>query len=365
MSNEGLAKRVLSISWQLKAVLPVVAVLLLGLVTFQAVLLTLEIPNGRWILTVAAAGAVAICGVLLAVLVVLIERPLRELKATIERVRSGDLSARVKFARRKDDIGELGRQFNQMVERLETNQHEIERLHEREMARAEHLATIGELAAGLAHEIRNPLAGIAGVMDVIGRELPKESSSLAVLPDVLGEIKHIQLILNDLLAYAKPRSPVFRNADLRETVEQAVILAKQQVRTRPILISFEVPATPIDVYHDPAQIQQVVLNLLLNAIQAIAGEGRVEVRLERRGEQAVISVKDTGRGISQEALGKIFKPFYTTRREGTGLGLSLAKGVVDAHDGRIEVRSEMGKGTEFAVSLPTEKSAAKNARSGS
>ncbi|HUL16380.1 MAG TPA: ATP-binding protein [Terriglobales bacterium] len=365
MSNGRIMKRLLSISWQLKAVLPVVAVLLLGLVTFQVVLLTLEIPNGRWILTVAAAGAVAICGVLLAVLVILVERPLRELKTTIERVRSGDLSARVNFARRNDDIGELGHQFNQMVEQLETNQHEIERLHEREMARAEHLATIGELAAGLAHEIRNPLAGIAGVVEVIGKELPEESTSVAVLPEVMDEIKHIQLILNDLLAYAKPRSPVFRNADLRESVEQAVILAKQQVRTRPIAISFEVPAKPIDVYHDPAQIQQVVLNLLLNAIQAIANEGRVEVRLERKGGQAGILVEDTGRGISQEALGKIFKPFFTTRREGTGLGLSLAKGVVDAHEGRIEVKSEIGKGSEFCVLLPIDESAAKNARSGS
>jgi signal transduction histidine kinase len=363
MPSGKVIQRLFSISWQLKAVLPVVAVLLLGLLTFQGVLLTLEIPHGRWILIVAAAGAVAICGVLLAVLVILVERPLRELKTTIERVRSGDLSARVKFARRDDDIGELGRQFNQMVEQLEKNQHEIERLHEREMARAEHLATIGELAAGLAHEIRNPLAGIAGVMDVIGKELPKDSTSLAVLPEVMNEIKHIQLILNDLLAYAKPRSPVFRQADLGETVEQAVLLAKQQVRTRPIMIAFETPSNPVEIHHDPAQVQQVVLNLLLNAIQAIAGEGSVEVKIEKEGGYALIRVKDTGRGISHEALGKIFKPFFTTRKEGTGLGLSLAKGVVDAHGGRIEVKSEIGKGSEFRVSLPVEESTRKNARS--
>jgi signal transduction histidine kinase len=356
------ARKALSLRWEFKAILPVVGVLLLGLLAFQLVLLRLEIPHGRWILAVAAAGAVAICGVLLTVLVVLIQRPMRDLKTTIEKVRSGDLTAKVEFGWRDDDIGELGRQFNQMVEQLGENQREIERLHQLEMARAEHLATIGELAAGLAHEIRNPLAGIAGVMDVVGKELPKDSASRQVLPDVLGEIQHIQKILNDLLAYARPRPPVFHDADLNETVEQAIALAREQVRTKPIQIAFSREDGAFKVFHDPVQIQQVVLNLALNAIQAITGEGKVEVKIERKEKQAVIRVKDTGRGISEESAGKIFKPFFTTRKEGTGLGLSLAKGVVDAHEGRIEVMSEMGKGSEFWVWLPRERRA-KNAAS--
>jgi len=127
--------------------------------------------------------------------------------ATIERIRGGDLSARVDFAQRDDDIGRLGQQFNEMVERLAQNREEIEDLHKREMARAEHLATLGELAAGLAHEIRNPLAGIAGVVDVMSKELPADGPSRAIMGDVQKEVRHIQDILTDLLSYARPRPP--------------------------------------------------------------------------------------------------------------------------------------------------------------
>jgi two-component system NtrC family sensor kinase len=338
--------------WQWKAIIPIIGVLLLGLVAFQAIVLALNIPNGHWILIVAAAGALAICFVTLSVLLVLIERPLHELKETIARVREGDLAARVEFAKRSDDVGQLGRQFNEMIQQLAENRAEIERLHQREMARAEHLATIGELAAGLAHEIRNPLAGIAGVVEVIGKELPAQSASRAVLPEVQGEIQHIQTILNDLLAYARPRSPAFHLADLNATIEQAVFLARQQVRTAPIEISFAPQEDLPEVVHDPVQIQQVILNLLINGIQAIPKEGKVEVTSRREGEFAVVSVKDTGKGISRDSLPRIFKPFFTTRAEGTGLGLPLAKGIVESHGGRIEVKSEANCGAQFDVLLP-------------
>lgn len=338
--------------WQWKAIIPIVGVLLLGLIAFQAVVVALDIPSGHWIVIVAAAGAVAICFVTLTVLLVLIERPLEELKKIIGRVREGDLSAKVEFSKRNDDVGQLGRQFNEMIQELAENRSEIERLHQGEMARAEHLATIGELAAGLAHEIRNPLAGIAGVVEVMGRELPKESSSLAVLPEVQNEIQHIQAILSDLLAYARPRLPEFHPADLNATVEQAVFLARQQVRTKPIEITLEPDKKLPRISHDPVQIQQVVLNLLLNGIQAVQSQGKIEVALRQEGECAVIRIRDTGKGIPHDSLPKIFKPFFTTRKEGTGLGLPLAKGIVESHNGKIEVTSVPGQGAQFEVWLP-------------
>lgn len=352
----------MSLRWQLKAVIPVIVVLLLGLVAFQLMVLSLGVPKGHWILIVAASGAVIICGVLLGVLVVLIEHPLRELKATIERVRREDFSARVAFARRRDDIGELGKQFNDMVQKLETTRAEIERLHDRELVRAEHLASLGELAAGLAHEIRNPLAGIAGVIDVIGKELPPDSPGRSVLPELQKEIKHIQSILNDLLVYARPRQPSPIVADLSEAVAEAVQLAREQVRTRTVRIEFARPAEPLRVAHDPALIQQVVLNLLLNAIQAISADGKIEVAVKDAGDTATIRVRDTGRGMTPEVLAKIFKPFFTTRGEGTGLGLSLARSVVHAHGGRIEVSSEPGRGSAFLVILPSRSQQTGNAR---
>src|SRR6201993_1439594 len=265
------------IRWQWKVFIPIIAVLLLSIVAIASVLETLGIREAQIILLASVCFAILLCFVLLSVLLVLVERPLEDLMETIARVRRGDLSARVTFAQRRDDIGQLGRQFNEMVEQLERNRLEIEELHRREMGRAEHLATLGELAAGLAHEIRNPLAGIAGVVDVMGKELPPQSASRAVLADVQSEILHIQNILNDLLSYARPRLPTFHPADLNVTIDQAVILARQQVRTRPVRITFNPNRTLPPVAHDPALIQQVMLNLVLNGLQAIPGEGAVDI----------------------------------------------------------------------------------------
>jgi two-component system, NtrC family, sensor kinase len=340
------------IRWQWKVFIPIIAVLILGIATILSVLGEQHIHDSQWILVTTVAFAILLCFVLLTALLVLIEHPLEELMGTIKRVRDGDLKARVEFAKRDDDVGRLGRQFNEMVEQLDQNREEIEDLHKREMARAEHLATLGELAAGLAHEIRNPLAGIAGVVDIMGRELPPKSASRAVIGDVHREVLHIQTILNDLLSYARPRPPDFHPANLNTTVEQAVVLARQQVLTKPIQILFEPNTALPSVDHDPALIQQVVLNLTLNGIQAISGTGQVALALLQNHEYVTIAISDTGRGISAEALPRIFKPFFTTRAEGTGLGLSLANGIVQSHGGHIEVASTIGKGTDFKIWLP-------------
>lgn len=343
------------IRWQWKVFIPIIAVLVLSIAAIYGVLRSLKIHEVQWILFAAVSFAILLCFVLLSVLLVLIERPLEELMQTIAQVRRGDLRARVTFAKREDNVGQLGRQFNDMIQQLDENRLEIEELHQREMARAEHLATLGELAAGLAHEIRNPLAGIAGVVDIMGKELPPNSSSRTVIGDVHREILHIQAILNDLLSYARPRPPNFHPANLNTTIEQAVVLSRQQLRTKPIQVTFEPNPTLPLVEHDPALIQQVILNLLLNGIQAISGTGEIRVALNQERDAVVIQVSDTGRGIPAEALPRIFKPFFTTRTEGTGLGLSLANSIVQSHGGRIDVSSTPGKGSQFKVSLPLQR----------
>jgi two-component system, NtrC family, sensor kinase len=343
------------IRWQWKVFIPIITVLVLSILAIRVILRSHETLDVQWILIAAVFFAILLCFVLLAVLLVLVERPLEELMDTIGRVQRADLTARVSFAKREDDIGRLGRQFNEMVEQLHQNRQEIEELHTREMTRAEHLATLGEMAAGLAHEIRNPLAGIAGVVDIMGKELPPNSASRGVIGEVHSEILHIQAILNDLLSYARPRPPNFHAANLNTTTEQAVVMARQQVLTKPIQILFEPnPALPL-VEHDPALIQQVILNLVLNGIQAISGPGQVQIVMREEPGFTVIQVSDTGRGISPEALTRIFKPFYTTRREGTGLGLSLANSIVQSHGGRIEVSSVLGAGTQFRIWLAVQR----------
>jgi len=158
--------------------------------------------------------------------------------------------------------------------------------------------------------------------------------------------------LNDLLSYARPRPPAFHPANINTTVEQAVVLARQQVLTKPIQVLFEPNPSLPPVEHDPALIQQVLLNITLNGIQAISATGQVTLAMLQNHDNVAITISDTGRGISADALPRIFKPFFTTRSEGTGLGLSLAHGIVQSHGGLIEVTSTPGKGTTFKVSLP-------------
>ena len=344
----------LRINWEIKALVPIALVLLGGMLLFLLATLSWRDPERHTVLLVAGAGAVAICGALLVVLTYTVQRPMVELQQKIAQLGAGDLTVAVSFASRNDEIGDLGRNFNHMVEQLRESREEIERLHRTQMSRAEHLATLGELATGLAHEIRNPLAGIAGVIEIVGRDLPATSPARPVVKDVRQEIARINQIVTDLLRTARPHPPRVRKSDLNTTVEHAVMLGRQQALAKSVAIELKKdPALP-EVDHDSDQIHQVLLNLLLNALQAIDQDGKIAVTIRQQGKTAVIEVVDNGRGIAPEHLPNIFRPFYTTEGEGTGLGLSLARRIVEEHHGRIDVASSVGKGTTFAVVLPVQ-----------
>ena len=339
-------------TWTVVVLLPIAFVLLNGLLLFVMVTLSTTTGVREPVLVVATAGAFVICAVVFMVIAVVFRRPLLELQQKIAMVRLGDLHVMVEFANRKDEIGDLGRDFNAMVLQLRESREEIHDLHRNQMSRAEHLATLGELAAGLAHEIRNPLAGIAGVIEIIGRDLPKESPARKVLKDVHTEVAHINRIVSGLLDIARPKAPVFRRTDVVVTAEQALLFAGEQAAAKSISLELmkDEPLPPIE--HDSGQIQQVLLNLLLNAVQACEEKGSVKVEFGQNGDSVWIAVTDTGRGIAPETLPNIFRPFFTTKGNGTGLGLPLAKRVVEDHGGRIEVESWPGKGSRFVVYLP-------------
>jgi signal transduction histidine kinase len=370
---EAAVTRKRHINWALKAMLPIAAVVLNGLLLFILVSLSLAAGERHIVITVATAGAIVICAAVIVVFSVAIRRPMIELQDKIARVTLGDLNASVSFAKRNDEIGDLGRDFNDMVAQLKASREEIHRLHQTQMSRAEHFATLGELAAGLAHEIRNPLAGIAGVIEIVSRDLPPDSAARAVIKDAKEEAVQINRILTDLLETARPKPPQFQLKDLAGTAEHAVMFARQQAVTKGIRVDLEKEES-ILVEHDPNQMNQVLLNLLLNAIQAIENPtptsanaalvggpgkpGAIHVSLRRAGDAAIITVADEGKGIPPEVLPNIFRPFFTTKGHGTGLGLSLARRIVEAHGGTIKVRSEVGKGTQFVVSLPVAHQAA-------
>ena len=225
---------------------------------------------------------------------------------------------------------------------------------ERQLADAEHLATLGELSAGLAHEVKNPLAGIKGAIDVIRDTLPGTDQHREILGDVLHEVSRIDQIVRDLLNYAKPRLPSHGDINLEEVAQRMVAMARQSAKGDPITIRLEA-RNPIPGFTgDQTQLEQVLLNLLLNAQRATRAGGRITVRLSWDGAEGNIrmEVDDNGSGISEEIRKKIFQPFFTTRTDGTGLGLAICLKNVQYHGGTIDVESEVGRGTKFIVTLP-------------
>src|SRR6185312_5484390 len=318
-------------NWVLKALLPIAVVLINGLLLFVLVSSSLAPGPRNNVIAVAAGGAFVICAAVLVVFSFSVRRPMLELQEKIARLRLGDMDVHVNFDDRNDEIGDLGRDFNEMVQQLKSSREEIHRLHHNQMSRAEHFATLGELAAGLAHEIRNPLAGIAGVLEIVGRDLPENSPARAVMADAKQEAVQINRILSDLLETARPRPPQFRPADLVSTTEHAVGFARQQAITKRITIDLQVKHELPSVEHDPNQINQVLLNLLLNAVQSMDKPGTVRVLLDKDelNEFVVITVADQGKGIVPEHINSIFRPFFTTKGHGTGLGLSLARRTVE------------------------------------
>ena len=340
------------VNWQLKAIAPVALLLLAGLMLFVLATVSLRDPARHAVLVLAGGGAIAICATLIFVLAWIVQRPMVELQEKIARLGAGDLDVAVSFARRNDEIGDLGRNFNQMVSQLRESRHEIERLHLTQISRAEYFAMLGELAAGLAHEIRNPLAGIAGVVEIMARDLPAGSPARAVVKDVRVKVVQVNQILTNLLQTVRPHPPDMRPSDLNTTVEDAIAMARQQALSRTIEIILKKDVALETIAHDSNQIRQVLINLLLNAIQAIDGVGQITVEIEGHTQSAAIVISDTGRGILPEHLPNIFRPFYTTKGNGTGLGLSFARRIVEEHQGHIDVTSIIGKGSRFVVWLP-------------
>ncbi len=231
--------------------------------------------------------------------------------------------------------------------------------HDAEMLQAEHLATMGELAAGVAHEIRNPLAGIAGAIEIITKDFPKDHPDREVMEDLRQEVRRIEKVLNDLLAYAKPKPSQFGRADLRDTFARTLHLARQQTGSKHVEFSVQVPPDLPAFRMDSEQLHQVLLNLVLNGVQAIEREGKITIAAKvnavggpGQANLVEISVSDTGAGIPPESLERIFRPFYTTKRGGTGLGLSLCRRIIRQHGGMLTVDSKLGKGSRFIIRLP-------------
>jgi two-component system sensor histidine kinase PilS (NtrC family) len=222
---------------------------------------------------------------------------------------------------------------------------------EEAVRRSDRLAVVGGLAAGLAHEIRNPLAAMCGSVELLGGSPGLVESERQLLQIVQSEGKRLEALVRDFLSFAKPASPEIGTVDGHDLVVETAELFRAETERRGVALAVDAEAG-IALLADGPQMKQVLWNLLGNAADATSAGGSITVVFRRRGKEALLSVTDSGAGIAREDLPRIFDPFFTTKERGTGLGLAIVHRVVEAHGGRIAVQSEPGKGSTFSVSLP-------------
>ena len=282
----------------------------------------------------------------------IINRPIFNLKKRMQKMQEGDFSTKVPITK-DDEIGDLAKSFNIMIVKLEEANTRIEELHEKQMEKAEHLASLGEIAAGLAHDIKNPIAGMKGAIEIIYYKTGDSDSNKEVFKEVLVQIDKIDKIIRDLLRYARPKELEIKVNPVEGCIKNAIKLAQMQVKKKDIQFHFNTLNKSIYGRLDTDKIQDLLLNLLLNSVAAIQDKGNITIELAAQNEKDLsISVSDDGRGIPKEQQSHIFQPFFTTKSEGTGLGLSICSKIISAHSGTIEVESFEGKGTTFIICLP-------------
>ncbi|MCC7386643.1 MAG: HAMP domain-containing protein [Deltaproteobacteria bacterium] len=267
-----------------------------------------------------------------------VARPVATLEAGAAALARGDLDAQIQLDR-NDEFGRLAQQFNRMTAALKA--------HQRHRVESEKLAGIGRLAAGVAHEINNPIAVILGYARVLRRNADaKLDEDLAVIED---EALRCQEIVQGLLDLARPVRPEAQPVSLRELCQEAIARLEEAQRLQGVEVEIDGAAT---IQGSPQRLRQVILNLLQNAADAAGPHGRVRAVIRREENGAAVSVSDSGPGLSEEIRARLFEPFFTTKTGGTGLGLAISKAIALEHGGDIEVSSGAGGGATFILRLP-------------
>ncbi len=281
-----------------------------------------------------------------------IKKSLKSFNKTIKEVEEGNLDIRVSIPR-SDELGALAEGFNNMLDKVQQMQERISQLHMNELQNAQKLATVGEMASSVAHEIKNPLTGISNAMEIIVEEM-NDSSKKPILQEIHRQVRRVNNTLNALLQYARPEELEMERADINKVIEDSIFFMESQTVNNRIMFIKDLSREDIIFDFDPRQIEAVIINLLQNAVQSIENEGVVTVKTEfdEASQSFKLRIEDTGDGISSENMKKIFKPFFSTKAKGTGLGLAISKDIIERHGGTISVTSRKGRGTVFEIKLP-------------
>jgi len=301
-------------------------------------------------------------GVILVTLLFLVIRPVRKLRNQIiqvekqldhfeqgEKVRFDELTV----PQSQDEIAGLLRAFNKLIRRLNEAHAKLYTVHNNQLEQADRLATAGEMAASMAHEIKNPITGVLGALQVFDGETADDDPRKEILAEMMVQLDRVNQAVNDLLSYARPALPIFEDISLNDLIQRSISLLFQQTKKKQIVFQTQLSTMEVVISADKKQIQQVIWNIMLNAIQAMETGGTLSISTYLVDSLITIQISDAGKGIPPDQLDQVFKPFYTTKHKGTGLGMTISRRIVEQHNGKIEITSEVGKGTIVTISLPS------------
>jgi two-component system NtrC family sensor kinase len=279
----------------------------------------------------------------------MITRPLQELRELVKtsrRVADGDLNARTPVSV-GGEVGLVASSFNTMLDTLQTTQDQL--------VHSEKLASLGQLAAGVAHELNNPLATILLYSETLEKEVPDDDPTQNDLKKIVSETKRCKRIVSDLLNFARQNQVIAQPTDIHAIIQNLLDMAPRRIKTVPVEFVTDLDPNLPTIEGDPSQLRQVLLNLMTNAVESMPEGGTVTVRTHKaHAGMITIDIQDTGVGIPPENLNKLFTPFFTTKPigKGTGLGLAIVYGIIKMHRGQIHVSSKVNEGTTFTITLP-------------
>lgn len=327
-------------------------------------------------------GVILVFGIILTFFIPrVITKPIFNLFKAAESVAEGDYSYRVDGVKSSGEIDTLVQAFNHMIDNIEISNRELQKKNDeilkllettkrfndvleteieeatreikekhKALIKTEKLATIGELATGVAHEVRNPLSGIAIALELMQAETENEEHKQTI-SEILNEIVRLERIVKGLFQLGHPKSLQLIECEPNDIVERALSLVNMRAKSKGVTIEKQLGCgNQFNVDHE--QIEQVLLNLLINGIDATGSFGTVKVETKNCNGTVEIAVSDTGCGFSENDIDKILQPFYSTKERGTGLGLAISNGIVEAHGGKMHISSKKGSGSRFIVEIP-------------
>lgn len=299
-----------------------------------------------------AALAATVIGCIIALYFSLsIVKPVRRLASATTRIAGGDWEAKLPIDS-MDEVGQLTDSFNKMSESLIEKRRELEATY-RELSRKERMAEIGNFSMMIAHELKNPLGIIKGAIDIIAKEGVKAKVSRTMMGYIQDEVQRLNRLVEDFLSFARPNPAHKSFVDINHVVNRIVnLIPLPEFKEKEIALRVELAEDIAAVNVDEHQIYQALVNIFNNAIQAIPQRGEITVKTERAPNGILITIMDTGVGISDEEKGKVFEPFFTKKQSGTGLGLAVVKKIIENHRGEITITDREGGGTIFSVGLP-------------